>query len=148
MADSRAQVQAEKWVVNNALLQSFPNKQFRHRKIRLTWGGEFDFDAVSDDGSVVALVSTIHPLTAKGKLAVGKIHKLKADALYLLHAEGAKRRVMVFTQASMMKRFEKEKGSGRFPPEIELLFIRLPKKLQDAVEEARRRASEEVSPRA
>ena len=59
MADTRVQLEVEEWVRLNRL----------HReRVRLTSGGVFDFDAVSEDQKIVATTST-------GKLAVGKLVK-------------------------------------------------------------------------
>jgi len=38
-------------------------------------GGVFDFDAVSDDGKIVASISTSGSKTATGKYAVGKMNE-------------------------------------------------------------------------
>jgi hypothetical protein len=118
--------------------------------VQLTWGGEFEFDAVSADGAVVVCVSTSCCKTASGRNAIGKYHKLKADALYLLHAVDAQRRGMVFTDAGMLAHFEKERSRGRFPPAtvIELVAAKLPDDLACELREATRSASVEVSPRA
>jgi len=43
-------------------------------RVRLSSGGVFDFDAVSEDHSVVATISTSGAKTAGGKYAVGKMH--------------------------------------------------------------------------
>jgi hypothetical protein len=72
-------------------------------------------------------------LTASGRNAIGKSHKIRADALYLLHACGAEHRVLAFTDPGMLGRFERERYHGRFPPAavIESRAIALPPVLAD-----------------
>jgi hypothetical protein len=146
MADTRAQHQAEQWVVQQGLASLFPGVSFAKRKVKLTWGGEFEFDAVSPDGKIVGAVSTSAARTASGKGAAAKYQKLKTDALYLLHAHEVERRVIVFTELAMLQYFEKQRELGRFPPEIELRYIALPPDMHTLVSEARQVASRETSP--
>ena len=107
MADTTAQHAAEQWVVSEFLARHFPGVKFVGRKLTLKWGGLFAFDAVSGDGKIVGLISTSAARTAGGKAAIAKFQKLKADALYLLHVVGAERLVMIFTEESMLRHFEK-----------------------------------------
>jgi hypothetical protein len=146
MADTSVNHEAERWVVEVGLPAHLPGMKFAQRKMKLTWGGAFAFDAVSDDGSVVAAVSTSAAHTATGKLATAKYQKLKTDALYLLHLETSARKVMVFTEPCMKKYFENAAAAGRFPPSIELVHIPLPHDLQARVITTRLRASAETSP--
>lgn len=150
MADTTVQGKVERWIVEKELPRSLGGRPFSKRRVRLTWGGEFEFDAVSADGAVVVSVSTSCCKTASGRNAIGKYHKLKADALYLLHAVDATRRAMVFTDAGMLAHFEKERSRGRFPPEsaIELIYAKLPDDLACELRESTRSASIEVSPHA
>lgn len=149
MADTSVQGKVERWIVENDLPRSFGGRVFSKRRGQLTWGGQFEFDAVSADGDIVACVSTSCCKTASGRSAIGKYHKLKADALYLLHAVDAKRRAMVFTDAGMLAHFEKERARGRVPPAaaIELILAKLPDHLACELREATRSASVEVSSR-
>ncbi len=146
MADTSAQHRAEEWVVSQFLPKHFKAHTFVGRKLTLKWGGEFAFDAVSEDGKIVGLVSTGASRTETGRPAIGKYLKLKADALYLLNVKGAMQLFMVFTEESMLKHFEKERQAGRFPPQIDLLYARLPASIHTHVLRARRAASVEVSP--
>lgn len=147
MADTSAQHVAEEWVVSRFLCKRFEGETFTGRKLPLKWGGQFAFDAVSEDGKIVGLISTSAARTAGGKAATAKFQKLKADALYLLHVVGAKRLVMIFTEESMLRHFEKERKSGRFPPEIEFVLALLPDDIHAQVLSARHSASVETSPR-
>jgi hypothetical protein len=145
MADTRAQKKAETWVLSDFLPLMF-GEPFTNRKVRLNWGGEFAFDAVSADGATVGNVSTSSSRTAGDKLATAKIQKIKCDTLYLLYAKDAKRRLLIFTEADMLAHFEKEVGNGRFPKGVKLIHAKLPKNLQREIEAARKIASDETSP--
>jgi hypothetical protein len=147
MADTSVQREAESWVVGKRLPEMY-GQAFSKARLPLAWGGSFEFDAVSANRRIVACVSTSGSRTSGGKLAVGKVLKIKADTLYLLSANDVQRRVLVFTDRTMLEHFEKERRSGRFPPtaEIELRFAELPNDLAARLLAARAVASAEVSP--
>ena len=146
MADTSINHKAEQWVVKSGLSEHLPGNVFTPKKLKLTWGGAFAFDAVNEDESIVITVSTSASRTATGKLATAKYQKLKTDALYLLHLQEPARRIMVFTEPCMRDYFQKAAKAGRFPPNIELLHIALPSELQEQVLETRLLASAETSP--
>lgn len=146
MANTSAQLAAEKWIASHELPARFDGLAFEAKKLKLKWGGDFAFDAVSSDGEIVALISTSSARTASGKSATAKFQKLKADALYLLNAVGATQLLMIFTEETMQVHFEKERKAGRFPPEIEFLHVNLPDEIRTRVLEARRIASAETTP--
>lgn len=148
MADTRPQHAAETWVVGQFLSRKFGGQTFKGQRMGLVWGGEFAFDAVSADKSIVACISTSAVRTATNRFATAKVLKLKCDCLYLLHVSGDKHLVMVFTEASMHEHLRNEQRKGRFPPNVELLHAPLPAGLQQRVAEARQVASMEVSPNA
>jgi hypothetical protein len=147
MADTQVQLQTESWVVKNQLPKMF-SRVFSKARLKLSWGGEFEFDAVSDDSSIVACVSTSSCRTAGGRPAVGKYHKIRSDVLYLLNAVVPTRRVLVFVDPEMVRHFETESSHGRFPPadQIEIRLAKLSEELTEALSKARKDASDEVSP--
>ena len=146
MANTKAQVKAEQWIVTEYLPMQF-NQQFEGKLIDLTWRGKFKFDAVSDDGKIIASISTSAAKTAKGKQGSGKFHKIHSDTLYLLHASSATKRLLIFTEKDMQEHFIREKGSGRFPPGVDLIYVELPDSLKNQVKIARLLASQEVTPK-
>lgn len=146
MADTRSQKRGESWVIKNDLPNRF-GVPFSSKKVLLAWDGKFEFDAVSADGSVVGNISTSSARTAGNKLAIAKIQKIKCDTLYLLHAKGAKKRLLIFTELDMLRHFEKEVKNGRFPKGIKLIHVALPAMLQREIEVARKIASDETSPK-
>jgi len=146
MADTRAQKKAEGWVLAK-FLPSVYGVPFGNRKVLLNWGGKFDFDAVSPDGKIVGNISTSSVKTAGAKLATAKIQKIKCDTLYLLYAQGASERLLIFTELDMQRHFEKEVKNGRFPKGVKLIHAPLPVPFQREIEAARKIASDETSPK-
>ena len=146
MADTSVHHTAEAWIVEFGLPQHFAGESFGGKKMKLTWGGFFAFDAVNQSETVVVAISTSSAVTATGKQATAKFQKLKTDALYLLHLDAKTRCVMVFTEESMLQYFKKAALAGRFPPSIELLHIPLPAELHAKVLASRLVASRETSP--
>lgn len=145
MADTSGQKSVESWIRDNFLKQQY-GREFSERKLLLAWGGLFCSDAVSDDGRIVVNISSSPGKTSKGRSASGKIHKIKSDTLYLLHAVGPVTRAQVFTEKSMAEHFGKEVLNGRFPKDVERLVVSLPPEIQAAVESVRKLAVEEVTP--
>ena len=145
MADTKVQLDVERWLVQNYLPEHF-HARFAKKKVRLHWGGEFEFDAVSDDNKIAGCISTSGAHTASGKLAVGKYHKIKADAFYLNAAVGVARKFLLFTDDQMRTHFEKERDNGRFPQDIELICAPIPPELGARLRQSARAASSEVTP--
>lgn len=121
-------------------------QRFHRDRVRLTSGGVFDFDAVSSDGTTVATISTSSAKTSGGKLAVGKLMKLRSDMLFLLLAS-PKRAAVILTERDMYELCEKEKSSGRVPQNIDFYHAPLPPDLASKLKLAKQVSSDEVSPR-
>lgn len=82
MANTRTQVEIEDWLRINWLPNQFGQK-FRRERLKINAGGVFDFDAVSDDSKIVVNISTSSAITSSGKEAIGKLHKLHSDIMFL-----------------------------------------------------------------
>ena len=143
MADTRIQLEVEDWVRRNWMPSEFGAK-FSRERLRLRSGGVFDFDAVSEDHSIVATISTSGAKTSGGKHAVGKILKLRSDMLFLTMVN-AKRRIIILTERDMCDQCEKEAAGGRVPPEIEFVCAIIPDDLRSRLVAARLTASRESS---
>ena len=143
MADTRVQLEVEDWVRRNWMPTYFGKKFFRER-LKLRSGGVFDFDAVSEDQSIVATISTSGSKTSGMKNAVGKILKLRSDMLFLTMVETT-RRVVILTENDMFEQCKKESASGRVPPEIEFVCAEIPAELRTKLIAARLQASGEHS---
>ena len=143
MADTRIQIGVEDWVRRNWMPGQYGVKFFRER-LPLRSGGVFYFDAVSDDRTIVATISTSGSKTSGGKHASGKILKLRSDMLFLTMVE-AERRIVVLTERDMCDQCEKEVAGGRVPSEIEFVCATIPDELRNRLLAARLRASGESS---
>jgi hypothetical protein len=141
MADTRVQIEVEDWVRRNWMPTQF-GMRFSRERLPLRSGGVFDFDAVSDDRTIVATISTSGAKTSGGKYAVGKILKLRSDMLFLTMVD-AKRRIVILTERDMCDQCEKEAAGGRVPPEIQFVCAILPGDLNRKLIEARLKASGE-----
>src|ERR1700726_3269920 len=146
MADTRIQLEVEDWVRRNWMPTHFGMK-FSRERIRLRSGGVFDFDAVSEDRSIVTTISTSGSKTSGGKNAVGKILKRRSDMLFLTMVE-AQRRVVILTEQDMCDQCEREAAGGRVPPEIEFVCAPIPDELRVRLVAARLKASGESSGKA
>jgi len=143
MADTRVQHQVENWVrghLNEVLAESFSL-----RSVALMSGGQFEFDLVNADGSLVGCISTSGLKTSGGKRGAGKIHKIFADMFFLSLAVGATRHMLVFTEETMYDAIKRQQRDGRVPSTFELRHVELPEDLHEQLVDARRRASKEVS---
>jgi hypothetical protein len=146
MADTRIQLEVEDWVRRNWMEAQYGTR-FSRERLRLRSGGVFDFDAVSEDHSIVATVSTSGAKTSTGKYAVGKILKLRSDMLFLTQVN-AKRRIIVLTEKDMCDQCNKEFAAGRVPKEIEFVCADIPDDLRARLMEGREKASGESSGKA
>jgi hypothetical protein len=144
MADTRVQLLAENWIRNTWLPEQY-QQSFSPQRLTLTAGGHFVFDAVSTDGTIVVNISTSSAKTAGGRRGAGKLHKLRADMLFLLMAN-TQQRLIVLTEADMFELCQNEKKNGRVPREVEFLHAEIPGELAKFLREARERASYEVTP--
>ena len=141
MADTRTQTEVEDWVRKHWMPGAF-GQQFRRERVRLSSGGVFDFDAVPADDQLVGSISTSGAKTSGGKLAVGKLMKLRADMLFLVMAQ-AQRRLIVLTEADMHELCTKEQAGGRVPVGIEFHLAELPPELAHKLRQARAKAPRE-----
>jgi hypothetical protein len=147
MADTSAQVKAEKWVRQFGLTERY-GKHFEKRVMRLRGNGEFSFDAVSEDGEIVACISTSGGVTAGGKKATAKLLKIRSDVLWFyMLPKMPTNALLVFTDEQFMKLVMTEREKGRFPTEFELVNISLPEDLAREVADSQQNASDEVRPR-
>jgi hypothetical protein len=142
MADTTFQLLVEDWVRHQFLAPRY-NQRFSERHLNLTSGGKFEFDAVSDDGSIVASISTSAAKTATGNRATGAVMKLRSDMLFLLMAK-APRPMLVLTQECMCNLIEAERKRGRVPPEIIVEHAPLSEELADELKRVRVRNSSEM----
>ncbi|MGA2063740.1 MAG: hypothetical protein ABSG86_02165 [Thermoguttaceae bacterium] len=142
MADTRVQLEVEDWVRLHWMPAQYGTK-FSRERLALRSGGVFDFDAVSEDHSIVATISTSGSKTSGGKYAVGKMLKLPSDMLFLTLVKNAQKRIIVLTEQDMCDQCNKEAAGGRVPPEIQFVCACIPDDLRARLVVARQKASSE-----
>jgi hypothetical protein len=145
MADTRTQRLVETWIRDSWLPATF-SQGFSKRRVRLIPGGHFEFDAVSEDGRVIATISTSASRTRSGRAGHGKFNKIRSDVLFLTLVR-ARRRVVVLTEPDMFAACQSQKTAGRLPRNVEFLHARIPKDLAARLRRARRKSSREVAPK-
>ncbi len=145
MAHTGVQLEVEDWVRREWLPREF-GQRFSRERLMLAPGGVFDFDAVSEDRKIVASISTSAAHTASGKLAVGKLTKIRSDMLFLLMVPACGRRLMVLTDETMLQQLQKEKSSGHVPTSIEFMHAKIPPALEQRLVASQEAASREVTP--
>lgn len=143
MADTRVQHEVEDWIRTEWLPQRH-HQAFSRQRVTLGTGGDYSFAAVSADRSIIATICTGHATTAGGKLAVGKLMKLRSDMLFLTMAPAAQR-LVVSTEPDMHERCGRELEAGRVPPGIEFVLASIPSELDRRLVAARRVSSNENS---
>ncbi len=141
MAPSNVQKECELWIVNEWLPKQY-NCRFSETKLVMQKRGEFKFDAVNKENSIVGNISTSPAHTRGGKSASGKKSKLRADCLMLALVRASKK-LMILTELCMYNFAVKEQKEGRLPLDIELLHIELPEELEIKLIHARYIASKE-----
>ncbi|MFB3880981.1 MAG: hypothetical protein ACE149_06940 [Armatimonadota bacterium] len=144
MANTSVQLEVEDWVREQWMPANLGHV-FSRKRLKLSCGGFFDFDAVCDSGPIAATISTSGARTASGKNAVGKLLKIRSDIYFLLLAP-VSRRLVVLTERDMFEQCCQERESGRVPDSIEFVLAEVPECLAAKLVQARAVASREVTP--
>jgi hypothetical protein len=116
---------------------------FSKAQTTLRQGTQRTFNAVSNDGSIVATISHSSGLTSGNKKPVGKIHGAVAY-LYFLSQARAQRRMLVLTDPDL-HRFVLNEVEGAVGDGLEILHVPLPSELAAKVRAVTSRASDEMS---
>jgi hypothetical protein len=121
---------------------------FRRQRVRLQPGGYHEFDAVSENGRLVASIKTASIGAAAGDTAgrhpAGKVTNCLAE-LYFLSLARAHRKFLVLTSADFHRRFL-EAMAGKIPNGVAILHIPLPPQLQARVDAVQQVAIDETQP--
>jgi hypothetical protein len=144
VADSAVQLAVERWICSVHLPERF-GQAFTKQRLPLAWGALFEYDAVSEDRRIVAVISTSKLMTAGGKQGAGKKHKILAD-LALLFGSSCENRLAIFTEPCMWRWASGQKAKGRVAPNIEIVLVDIPEVDRTRLESSRLIASNEVSP--
>ena len=91
-------------------------------KLKLSWGGEFEFDAVvREKGEIVEIhcLSTANCFNISGKPGSSKLFKVFHDAQMML-LTGCKKNVLAFVDDQLYNRVLQEQRNGRFYPSSQI----------------------------
>jgi hypothetical protein len=127
-----------------AFLSARHGVAFMKRPLPLTTGGRHEFDAVSDDRSVIASIKSASGRTAGGKMPSGKIKDCIAE-LYFLTLVDAPQRILVLTSPEFHALFTRVMA-GKIASGITVEHLPLPEEIQAQVDAVQRAASVEVFP--
>ena len=144
MANTTAQKRAREWIIAHWMPANL-DAHFERRDVSLASGGTAPLDAVSEDGTIGAIISTSLAETPSDPVGRGKLSKLRADLYFMLLATGIKRRLIIFTEPSMQRLADQERADGRIPRDIETLLARITDQgVRDRLDRARENASREM----
>ena len=123
MTDSTiAAKDVENWIRNEFLSNKY-HQAFAKRKLGIQSGGEFECDAVSEDGKIVCFISTSVNTTTGENPGLAKI---RSDAFWAGSlSEKPQEIVFAFTDKSMVELIKQEKENGRFPKHIKTLLVKV-----------------------
>ena len=137
----------EPWV-RDWLSKRFTGHRFNSRKLPLSNITQdvpriHEFDAVSEDGTIVTGIKGHSFKTSGGKLPSGKYHSLYQE-LYFLSLIKATIKFLIITNEDMYRDF-KNKSKGKIADGIELMFCQLPESIQQQVRRVTDKASKEMT---
>lgn len=115
---------------------------FAKRSLPLKSGGTFSFDAVSADGRIVVSIKASRAVSRGGNRTTGASKAALAD-LYFLSLVDAERRMLATTDRGFFDRLSHDLR-GRLAPGLELKHVPLPPELEQRVQSALDRASNEM----
>jgi hypothetical protein len=129
MADSMiAKKDVENWIRNEFLPKKF-NQAFSKQKLGVQSGTQIEFDAVSEEGNIICIISTSPGKTTDGKPDTDVLAKIREKALWTISLnEKPETIVFVYTDKTMDELIKQEKENGRFPKHIKTLLVKLPAK--------------------
>jgi len=145
MADTRFLTTIVEDFVRNRLAVDH-GVSFTKRRLPLTVGGDHEFDAVSEDGTIVASIKATSGKTSGGRIPAGKFNNAIAE-LYFLAFVAANKKLLVVTNTEFHKLLLHKIG-GSLPPNTTIEGVELPADIQTEVNRLLGIASTEVSPQA
>ncbi len=115
---------------------------FRKQRLRLQPGGYHEFDAVSDNGRIVASVKTA--AGGNSRHPAGKVTSCLAE-LYFLSLVRAHRRYLVLTSADFHRMFTTTMA-GKIRNGIEIVHVPLPPDVQSRVAAVQEAGTDDTQP--
>lgn len=118
-------------------------QRFSAEVLRLGPGGSHEFDAVSEDGSIVCSIKSNSGLTSGRKHPTGKVATC-LNEVYFLTLVSAPTRKLILTNPSFYEIFRRT-TTGQIAPGIQVVLVPLPPEIQAEVDRVTKEASDEMS---
>jgi len=118
-----------KWLREVYLPKKY-QQSFHEKSLELQNKARIKFDAVSEDGEIVAVISTRTGYDSGGTKNEDDLQKTRSDALHFLILDYIpKERLMIFSEQSMIDLVKDEKKRDRFPTALKIIKVKLPPEL-------------------
>jgi len=115
--------------VRNWLSKQFPRHNFQERGVQLVSGKSHKFDAVADDGSIVAAILCSRAATRTGRENTGGVRKALNDIGYLKEIPANVQKVLVFTDDNFCQLIRRRASRLGTEP-IQMMVCKLPPRLE------------------
>jgi len=147
MAKTTELAEVERFV-RKELEKDYPGHTFTEKKLplRRKRDGTYavhEFDAVSEDSSIVASIKSHSWLTSGGNVPSGKIGEIY-QSLYFLSLVDAKTKLLILTDRGTYEGFLRV-SDGKVAEDIEIKLCPPPPELQVVVRKVTQKASQEMS---
>ena len=124
-------------------LETEYGQPFSQQFLVLPSGGQHEFDAVSQDGTIVCSIKSNSGLTSGGKRPGGKILSCYAELYYLLQVD-APTRLLILTNPEFHQIFVQD-SRNRLAPGLALKLVPLSEEIQQQIDEVTASASREIA---
>ena len=128
--------------VRKWLASEFSGHRFTETSVRLKYGKNHRFDAVSEDGTIVAEILSNGAKTRSGKENTGGVRKAEGDLLRFFGIDDQTTKIMVFTDPDFLDLISR-RTAGLGIERITLVHCKLPAQLESILQDTRGTASNE-----
>lgn len=126
--------------IRNWLSKQFAGHDFEERAVQCVSGKSHRFDAVADDGSIVAAILCSRATTRTGRENTGGVRKALNDIGYLKEIPANVQKVLVFTDDNFCQLIRRRASRLGLPP-IQVMVCKLAPRLEAELKEIIDRAS-------
>ena len=128
--------------VRDWLSTQFPGHVFKKKPVTMSTGSDYEFDAVTEDASVIGAILCNRPRTRTGRVNTGGVRKARNDIESLKLLPPTVKKLMVFTDAGFLDLIHRR--AARFGAEsIRMMACPLPPSLDLLLRQVLDRASRE-----
>lgn len=128
--------------VRSWLSEQFPGHVFEEKPVELATGGNYAFDAVAEDGSIIVAILCNRAVTRTRRENTGGVRKALAELSYLKAVPADAEKVMIFTDDSFCHLIQRRARRLGTEP-IQMMVCPLPPPLEVLLKEILDKASYE-----